>query len=97
MNAKRAAKLLEIARYYGEEKQVCKLMEELGEAVSAASEVLMLLSFTSRAAKSVIWRRGSSIWPPSWRTFSMSPNRLSPFSGWKLISRFRATRACRKP
>ena len=23
MNAKRAAKLLEIARYYGEEKQVC--------------------------------------------------------------------------
>ena len=38
VNAKRAAKLLEIARYYGEEKQVCKLMEELGEAVSARAE-----------------------------------------------------------
>ena len=44
MNAKRAAKLMQIADYYGEEKQVCKLMEELGEATSAASEVLMLLS-----------------------------------------------------
>ena len=51
MNAKRAAKLLEIARYYGEEKQVCKLMEELGEAVSAASEVLMLLSFHEQGGK----------------------------------------------
>ena len=40
MNAKRAAKLMQIAHYYGEEKQVCKLMEELGEATSAASEVL---------------------------------------------------------
>ena len=39
MNAKRAKKLIQIARYYGEEKQVCKLIEELGEAVSAASEV----------------------------------------------------------
>ena len=36
MNAKRAAKLMQIAHYYGEEKQVCKLMEELGEATSAA-------------------------------------------------------------
>ena len=51
MNAKRAAKLLEIARYYGEEKQVCKLMEELGEAVSAASEVLMLLSYREQGGK----------------------------------------------
>lgn len=51
MNAKRAAKLLEIARYYGEEKQVCKLMEELGEAVSAASEVLMLLSYHEQGGK----------------------------------------------
>lgn len=51
MNAKRAAKLLEIARYYGEEKQVCKLMEELGEAVSAASEVLMLLSYHELGGK----------------------------------------------
>lgn len=38
MNAKRAAKLMQIAHYYGEDKQVCKLMEELGEATSAASE-----------------------------------------------------------
>lgn len=51
MNAKRAAKLLEIARYYGEEKQVCKLMEELGEATSAASEVLMLLSYHEQGGK----------------------------------------------
>lgn len=34
MNVKRAAKLMQIASYYGEEKQVCKLMEELGEATS---------------------------------------------------------------
>lgn len=45
MNAKRAEKLIRIARYYGEEKQVCKLIEKLGEAVSAASELQMLLSF----------------------------------------------------
>lgn len=51
MNAKRAAKLLEIARYYGEEKQVCKLMEELGEATSAASEILMLLSYHEQGGK----------------------------------------------
>lgn len=51
MNAKRAAKLMEIARYYGEEKQICKLIEELGEAVSAASEVLMLLSFHEQGGK----------------------------------------------
>ena len=48
MNVKRAAKLMQIASYYGEEKQVCKLMEELGEATSAASEVLMLLSYHER-------------------------------------------------
>ena len=46
MNVKRAAKLMQIASYYGEEKQVCKLMEELGEATSAASEVLMPVSYT---------------------------------------------------
>lgn len=51
MNAKRAAKLMQIAHYYGEEKQVCKLMEELGEATSAASEVLMLLSYHEQAAR----------------------------------------------
>ena len=46
MNAKRAAKLIKIANYYGQERQVCKLMEELGEATSAASEVLQLLAFS---------------------------------------------------
>ena len=51
MNAKRAAKLLRIANYYGEEKQVCKLMEELGEATSAASEVLMVLEFHEYGGK----------------------------------------------
>ena len=51
MNAKRAAKLMQIAHYYGEEKQVCKLMEELGEATSAASEVLMLLSYHEQGGK----------------------------------------------
>ena len=51
MNAKRAAKLLKIARYYGEEKQVCKLIEEMGEATSAASELLMLLTFREDSGK----------------------------------------------
>lgn len=51
MNTKRAAKLLKIVNYYGQERQVCKLMEELGEAVSAASEVLMLLSFHEQGGK----------------------------------------------
>lgn len=51
MNAKRAAKLMRIARHYGEEKQLCKLIEELGEAVSAASEVQMLLSFREDSGK----------------------------------------------
>ena len=51
MNTKRAAKLLKIANYYGQERQVCKLMEDLGEAVSAASEVLMLLSFHEQGGK----------------------------------------------
>lgn len=45
MNVKRAIELSRIARYYGEEKQVCKLIEELGEATSAASEVLMRMTF----------------------------------------------------
>ena len=51
MNVKRAAKLMQIASYYGEEKQVCKLMEELGEATSAASEVLMMLSYHEQGGK----------------------------------------------
>ena len=51
MNTKRAAKLLKIANYYGQERQVCKLMEELGEASSAASEVLQLLAFSEDGGK----------------------------------------------
>lgn len=51
MNTKRAAKLLKIANYYGQERQVCKLMEELGEASSAASEVLQLLAFSEDGDK----------------------------------------------
>ena len=51
MNAKRAKKLMQIARYYGEEKQVCKLIEELGETTSAASEVLMRLTFHEDGGK----------------------------------------------
>ena len=51
MNAKRAAKLIKIANYYGKERQVCKLMEELGEASSAASEVLQLLAFSEDGGK----------------------------------------------
>lgn len=51
MNAKRAKKLMQIARYYGEEEQVCKPIEELGEATSAASEVLMQLTFHEDGGK----------------------------------------------
>ena len=51
MNAKRAAKLIKIANYYGPEHQLVKLMEELGEASSAASEVLMLLSYHEMSGK----------------------------------------------
>lgn len=51
MNTKRAAKLLKIANYYGQERQVCKLMEELGEASSAASEALQLLAFSKDGGK----------------------------------------------
>lgn len=40
MNAKRAAGLMTIARYYGNEHQLLKLMEELGKVASAASEVM---------------------------------------------------------
>ena len=43
--------VIQIAHYYGEDKQVCKLMEELGEATSAASEVLMLLSYHEQGGK----------------------------------------------
>lgn len=51
MNAKRAAKLIKIARHYGEEKQVCKLIEELGETTAAASEVLMCLVYREDGGK----------------------------------------------
>lgn len=45
--------LMHIARHYGEEKQTCKLIEELGEAVSAASEVLMMMTYREDAGKGV--------------------------------------------
>lgn len=51
MNAKRAKKLIQIARYFGAHKQICKLIEELGEAVSAASMLQMLLSFNEGGGK----------------------------------------------
>lgn len=51
MNAKRAARLIRIANYYGPEHQLVKLMEELGEATSAASEVLQLLAFSEDGGK----------------------------------------------
>lgn len=51
MNAKRAAKLIKIANYYGPEHQLVKLMEELGEATSVASEALQLLSFSEDGGK----------------------------------------------
>lgn len=51
MNTKRAAKLLKIANYYGQERQVCKLMEELGAATSAAGEVLQMLAFSEDGGK----------------------------------------------
>ena len=51
MNAKRAAKLMQIANYYGEENQVCNLIEELGEATSAASETLMLMTYHEQGGK----------------------------------------------
>ena len=83
MNAKRAAKLMQIAHYYGEDKQVCKLMEELGEATSAASEVLMLLSYHEQGGK-------------NWPMWSMSLSRSFSFLGWKPILRWRGTRGFRK-
>lgn len=51
MNAKRAAKLIKIANYYGPEHQLVKLMEELGEATSVASEALQLLAFSEDGGK----------------------------------------------
>lgn len=42
MNAKRAAKLMQIAHYYGEEKQVCKLMEELADVVNVTEQIIQL-------------------------------------------------------
>lgn len=51
MNAKRAAGLMNIARYYGKDHQLAKLMEEMGEATSAASEVLQLVTFYDDGGK----------------------------------------------
>lgn len=51
MNAKRAAGLMTIARHYGDEHQLLKLMEELGEAASATSEVMQLLAYSDDGDK----------------------------------------------
>lgn len=51
MDTQQWAQLMTIAHYYGKEKQLCKLIEELGEATSAASEVLMLISFQEYSGK----------------------------------------------
>lgn len=46
------AQLMKIAHYYGKEKQLCKLIEELGEAVSAASELQMVQTYQEYGGKS---------------------------------------------
>ena len=47
----RALALAEIIDHYGFKAQVCKLIEELGEATSAASELLMLEEFNEDGGK----------------------------------------------
>lgn len=97
MNVKRAAKLMQIASYYGEEKQVCKLMEELGEATSAASEVLMLLSYHEQGGKKRdLTARLEHLARGTWPMLSMSLSRLFSCLDWKLILRWRGTREFRK-
>lgn len=96
MNAKRAAKLMQIAHYYGEDKQVCKLMEELGEATSAASEVLMLLSYHEQGGKKRDLTRDWNTLPENWPMLSMSLSRLFSFLDWKPILRWRGTPVSRK-
>lgn len=51
MNTEMMYQLERIARHYGAHKQICKLIEELGEAVSAASMLQMLLSFNEGGGK----------------------------------------------
>lgn len=51
MNIGQVEKLMRIARYYGEEKQTCKLIEECGELISACSELLMLLTYREDSGK----------------------------------------------
>ena len=96
MNAKRAAKLMQIAHYYGEDKQVCKLMEELGEATSAASEVLMLLSYHEQGGKKRDLTARLEHLAGELLMWSMSLSRSSSCLDWKLILRWRGTREFRK-
>lgn len=96
MNAKRAAKLMQIAHYYGEEKQVCKLMEELGEATSAASEVLMLLSYHEQGGKKRDLTARLEHLAGNWPMWSMSLSRSFSFLDWKPILRWPGTRGFRK-
>lgn len=51
MNTEMMYQLERIARHYGAHKQICKLIEELGEAVSAASMLQMYLSFNESGGK----------------------------------------------
>ena len=51
MNTEMMYQLVRIARHYGAHKQICKLVEELGKAVSAASMLQMPLSFNEGGGK----------------------------------------------
>lgn len=50
-NEERSLILAEIIDHYGFNHQLCKLIEELGEATSAASELLMLAEFEDADGK----------------------------------------------
>ena len=97
MNAKRAAKLMQIASYYGEEKQVCKLIEELGEATSAASEVLMMLSYHEQGGKKRDLTARLEHLAGELADVVNVTERLFSFLDWKPILRWRGTREFRKP
>lgn len=96
MNAKRAAKLMQIAHYYGEEKQVCKLMEELGEATSAASEVLMLLSYHEQGGKKRDLTARLEHLAGELADVVNVTEQIIQLLGWKPILRWRGTRGFRK-
>ncbi len=92
MNAKRAAKLMQIASYYGEEKQVCKLIEELGEATSAASEVLMMLSYHELGGKKRDLTARLEHLAGELADVVNVTEQIIQLLDWKLILRWRGTR-----